>query len=133
MIDRSTVVQLYQEGRSGLQIAESLGVTYSRIYQILRAEEVPRRPCWRPKMPKAPRIKLHRDRVVDRILRFLATDPGATVAQITVAIDHANQGTVGAILSRLKRQGAVVSVRHEGDDASCPYLWSLPKKLTLSF
>jgi len=126
MIDRSTVVQLYQAGRSGIQIAEQFGVTYSRVYQILRAEEVPRRPCWRPKMIKAPRIKLHRDRVVDRILRFLEAVPKSTVAQITEGIDHNNQGTVGQILSRLKKQGNVVAERPEGENVS--YLWSLAKK-----
>lgn len=124
MIDPQKVVRLYRQGKTGPEIAQELGCSFARVYQILADAEVPRR---RHKQPAKKLIKIRPERVVDKILRYLREHPLSTVTEIAAGIGHENQGTVGQILSRLKRQGdAVVDERQH---ASEPYLWSLAKTL----
>jgi hypothetical protein len=107
-----------------MEIAAELGITFGRVYQILRAENVPVRPKSAPKeeLPSTPKIAP--DRVVDRMLRFLTDHPGVTVTALAEGVDHPNPKTVGQILSRLKKAGQVVAVREPNAPFHC--LWSLP-------
>lgn len=109
MTDRQFVAKLYQEGKSGIQVGNIVGLTYGRVYQILREDNVPKREPPPPKPKEPPPPKPQKDRVVDKILRFLADHPLSTVIQITEGIGHENQATVGALLSRLKTRNVVAS------------------------
>lgn len=105
-LDHTTIVQKYQEGKSGMTVATEVGVSFSQVYKVLRKLGVPTRPPQKtPKAPPAPKPP----RVVDRVLGFLAEHPRSTVGQIAEGIGHAKQATVGQLLSRLKADGFVVS------------------------
>ena len=121
MADHDAIVQLYLEGSSGTEVAEAFKISYGLVYKVLRARNIP---C-RTRKRRAKPIKIRRDRVVDKILRFLGDHPSSTVGEITEGIGHDHQPTVGQILSRLKVQGAVV-VSARSSDRTEPYRWSLP-------
>jgi transposase len=121
MADHDVVAQLYLEGSTGTEIADVLKISYGLVYKILRAKNIP---C-RTRKRRAKPIKIHRDRVVDRILRFLGEHPSSTVGEITEGIGYDHQPTVGQILSRLKVQSAVI-VSARPADRKEPYRWSLP-------
>jgi hypothetical protein len=110
---------------TGISIAQSLGISYGRVYQVLRAHKIPIRP--RPKKLRVPAPpKTPRDRVIDKIFRYLERHPNSTVAEVARGIGHPNQGTVGQILSRQRVQGYVRALEMEG--AADPHLWALSKK-----
>lgn len=114
------ILSLYFRGKTGPEIARAVGLTFGRVYQILREYDIHRTSRRTPKV----RIKVRRDRVVDKIIRYLAEHPGSTVAEVAAGINHANVSTIRVILSRLKAQGVAVSDVH--NHTSKPYLWSLP-------
>jgi transposase len=114
------ILSLYFRGKRGPEIAKAVGLTYGRVYQILREYDIHRAPRKAPKV----RIKVRRDRVVDKIIRYLQEHPMSTVAEVAAGIGHENVATIRVILSRLKAQGEAVSdVRSH---ASEPFLWSRP-------
>lgn len=117
MVDRSVVARLYLEGSSGIEVAAKVGLTYGRVYQILRKLGIQTR----PPQKAAPRAASRSPRVVDKLLAFLQAHPRSSVEDIAAGIAHPNRATVGQLLSRLKSEGRVSS--ETGN--SFGYLWSL--------
>jgi hypothetical protein len=121
------ICELYQADKTstGMSVAQDLSISYGRVYQVLRAHKIPIKP--RPKKLRAPAPpKTPRDRVIDKIFRYLEKHPNSTVAEVARGIGHPNQGTVGQILSRQRVQGYVQALELEG--AADPHLWALSEK-----
>lgn len=102
-----------------MQIASQLNISFGRVYQLLRTQGIPCRPKVRPPREKEPRGP----RVVDRLLNFLQGNPRSTVEQIAAGLSYEKHGTIGQLLSRLKKENRVIS---EVSDTPCkPFLWSV--------
>lgn len=100
-----------------MQIASQLGVSFGRVYQILRKRGVPTRPPLRVERPlPAPKPP----KIADKIIDYLKEHPRSSVVDIATGIQHENVHTVGALLSRLKKTGSVIS--ESGN--SFGYLWA---------
>ncbi len=120
---REEIIRLYQEGKSGIEIANAVGLSWGRVYQILREEGISRLHR-RLNTRRVVRKIAPRDRVVDKILQFLKEHPRSTVIEVAAGIGHENQTTVRCLLSRMKKQEIVRS--DEGTRPADPFLWYLP-------